>query len=186
MIQSPLSFNHSLLKDFLEKGHTVIDATVGNGHDFLFLLKHIGPTGKAYGFDIQQAAIDSTEEACQSLKSAPSYQLIHDSHANILQYVEKDSVHAIMFNLGYLPKGDKSIITKPDSTIDAIAAGLKALKQNGIMTLMIYYGHEGGNDERIAVENYLTSLNQKAYTVMRYQPLNQQNTPPYLIIIEKL
>ena len=49
--------------------------------------------------------------------------LIHDGHENILNDIPSDiigNVDAAIFNLGYLPKGDKSIVTKPETTIQAI------------------------------------------------------------------
>ena len=51
---------HNLIKDVLHPGDIAIDATVGNGHDTLFLVEQVSPSGKVFGFDIQQAAIDST------------------------------------------------------------------------------------------------------------------------------
>ena len=42
-------------------GDAVIDATMGNGHDTLFLSEMVGKTGKVYAFDIQPEALASTE-----------------------------------------------------------------------------------------------------------------------------
>lgn len=186
MIQSPLAFNHSILKNHIQDGATVIDATVGNGNDFIFLMKQVGSSGKVIGFDIQQSAVDKTREKVQSISTSTQTQILLDSHENLLNYVEKNFISAIVFNLGYLPKGDKSIITKPTSTISAIEAGLKALEPRGLMTIMIYHGHEGGAEERHEVETYLSKLDQQHFTIMRYQPVNQKNSPPYLLIIQKL
>ncbi len=52
-------------------------------------------------------------------------------------------MHAI-FNLGYLPKGDKSIVTKPDTTIQAINALLSLMSIEGIIVFVIYHGHSEG------------------------------------------
>lgn len=185
MVLNPLAFNHSILKNHIQAGDLVVDATVGNGHDFLFLMKRVGPSGKVIGFDIQEQAIETTEAKISELNNPSAYQLVHDSHANLSSYVSSESLSAIVFNLGYLPRADKSIITQAPSTLTAIKSGLKALKPGGMMTIMVYWGHPGGQEERQAVEGYLQNLSQDLYTILRYQPVNQINCPPYLLIIEK-
>ena len=54
------------------------------------------------------------------------------------------------------------------------------------MAIMIYYGHDGGDMEKDAVLEYVIGLDQRVFTVMLYQPLNQINTPPFLVMLEKL
>ena len=51
---------------------------------------------------------------------------------------------------------------------------------------MIYYGHEGGDQEKDAVLHFVQNLDQRLFTAMLYQPLNQINQPPFLVMIEKL
>lgn len=51
---------------------------------------------------------------------------------------------------------------------------------------MIYYGHEGGDREKDAVLDFVAQLDQTLFTAMLYQPLNQVNTPPFLVMIERL
>lgn len=51
---------------------------------------------------------------------------------------------------------------------------------------MVYYGHEGGDREKDALFDYLEKLNQNMLTVMTYQAINQINTPPFLLMIEKI
>jgi hypothetical protein len=70
--------------------------------------------------------------------------------------VEPGSVSAVMFNLGYLPRGDHAIITQSDSTVPAIAAAVKALRDGGVMTVLCYRGHAGGPEEYAAVERLLS------------------------------
>ena len=50
---------HATLAAIISEGDITIDATVGNGHDTLFLARHVGASGTVYGFDIQEAALDS-------------------------------------------------------------------------------------------------------------------------------
>ena len=51
---------------------------------------------------------------------------------------------------------------------------------------MIYYGHEGGELEKDAVLDFVSQLPQQEFTATIYRTLNQVNTPPFLVMIEKL
>lgn len=54
---------HSLWKHVLRKGDVVIDATCGNGHDTLALLRMVADKtggGCVYAMDIQKVALEST------------------------------------------------------------------------------------------------------------------------------
>lgn len=53
----------SVWRSLVQKGDTVVDATCGNGHDTLALLKMVANgsgRGCVYGMDIQQSAIENT------------------------------------------------------------------------------------------------------------------------------
>ena len=54
MLQTALHFSHSLLEEILQPGDHVIDATMGNGYDTVFMAEKIGKTGHVYSFDIQK------------------------------------------------------------------------------------------------------------------------------------
>ena len=61
MLQTALHFSHSLLEEILQPGDHVIDATMGNGYDTVFMAEKIGKTGHVYSFDIQKEALLSTK-----------------------------------------------------------------------------------------------------------------------------
>ena len=63
---------------------------------------------------------------------------------------------------------------------------LDRLEVGGRLAIMIYYGHDGGDMEKDAVLEYVIGLDQRDFTAMLYQPLNQINTPPFLVMLEKL
>ena len=93
--------------------------------------------------------------------------MIHDGHENILNDIPSDiigNVDAAIFNLGYLPKGDKSIVTKPETTIQAIESIFKLLSTEGIIVLVIYHGHEEGQIERDELLKYLENFDQVKHT----------------------
>ena len=56
----------------------------------------------------------------------------------------------------------------------------------GRLAIMIYYGHEGGSREKDAVLDFVKGLDQTVFTAMLYQPLNQVNTPPFLVMVERM
>lgn len=179
-----LPFSKQLLAATVLRGETVVDATAGNGNDTFFLAELIGEDGRVFAFDIQQEALKSTATRLDMLKDRVT--LVLDSHANVDQYVIKP-IGGAMFNLGYLPYSeDRSVITKPASTIEAIHKLLGMLKKGGIITISVYDGHEGGAEERDALLSYVKSLHQADVHVIRYELLNQRNNPPFLIAIEKV
>ncbi|MEZ7170611.1 class I SAM-dependent methyltransferase [Sporosarcina sp. OR05] len=179
-----LPFAKRLLAETVVAGETVVDATAGNGNDTVFLAELIGEEGKVFAFDIQQAALCATKERLAGL--ANRVDLVLDSHAHVDRYVQKP-IGGAMFNLGYLPySDDPTIITKPESTIEAIHKLLALLKKGGIITVSVYDGHEGGPQERDALLQYVKTLRQADVHVIRYELLNQRNNPPFLIAIEKV
>lgn len=179
-----LPYAKTLLSEHITEQSIVIDATCGNGHDTLFLAQHV-TKGTIYAFDIQQQAIEATKD---KVKTFSNVNLIHDSHINVKNYVadaHKGHIDAAIFNLGYLPKGDKQIVTQPHSTILAIKRIFEMLTPEGIIVLVIYPGHDEGKIERDEVLNYLTTLDQQIAHVLQYQYINQQNDPPFICAIEK-
>ena len=60
-----LPYSHTLMEKAASNGDIVVDGTVGNGNDTVFLAKLVGPTGKVYGFDIQKEAIERTKNGCK-------------------------------------------------------------------------------------------------------------------------
>jgi len=173
-----------LLPQWVHEGDVVIDATCGNGNDTLTLAHLIGTNGKVYGFDIQELAIASTEKKLIKNEVVERASLICDSHALMKEHV-KEEVDFIIFNLGYLPRADKTITTLVDSTLKAIEAGLDLLKLHGIMVVVIYPGHEEGYEEKNVILEYVQNLDQQRIDVMKIDFVNQKNNPPIVIALEK-
>ncbi len=177
-----------LAKDFIRKtlheGDVAIDATVGNGNDTIFLCKQVGESGRIYGFDIQEMAINSTIKKLEKYNFHKRTVLVRDGHENLTKYV-KEKVSAIMFNLGYLPGGNHEITTNYSSTILGVKAGIELLKPNGIITIVIYPGHAEGYREKEEVLNFLSEANQDVIDVLKLEFINQVNNPPILLAIEK-
>ncbi|MGT2895200.1 class I SAM-dependent methyltransferase [Streptococcus entericus] len=180
MIQRPIHLSHEFLAEVLDKDAVAVDATMGNGNDTAFLA---GLAGQVYAFDVQELALVKTQERLASL-GLTNVHLIHAGHEQVDQYVTR--LRAAIFNLGYLPSADKSVITQPETTISALGKILDRLEVGGRVSIMIYYGHEGGEMEKDSVLAFVKQLDQTVFTAMLYQPLNQKNHPPFLVMIERL
>lgn len=186
MILTALKYSHELLKEIVNPGDTVIDATTGNGHDTVFLAKLVGETGHVFGFDIQKVAIENTRNRLEAEQLDTSVTLIEKGHETIHQLIPlEQEIQAAIFNLGYLPSGDKNIITHASTTILAIEGILERLNTGGRIILVVYYGHTGGVPEKSALTTFVQELPQELYTVLSYQFINQKNQPPLLLVIEK-
>lgn len=185
-----LSIAQDWVSHVVNKGDTVIDATVGNGHDTLFLAQAVGTGGKVIGFDVQAEATDQTRALLvkQGVQDGVDFgecvSLHTVCHSQIYQYIQEE-ISAAMFNLGYLPLSDKSVITQTDTTLKAIQQCLDLLAYKGIVTIVCYPGHEGGADEAQAVDDWAQSLPTPAYTVLKAVPHNPRSPAPYLIGIQK-
>lgn len=179
-----LELSHQLIRERVKTGDIVIDATLGRGKDTVFLANLVGDNGKVYGFDIQKEAIDSTRKILEEEQIIDRVEIIFDSHEKLKVYIDKP-VKAVMFNLGYLPSGNKDIITKDTSSIKAIKAALNLLEDDGIITVVVYIEHDDGLESR-GINDFLTTLPQNEVSVIKYQFINQINYPSYLVAIEKV
>ncbi len=185
MMKKPLLFARELVGLTLKEGDTAVDATCGNGHDTLFLAELVGKTGSVLAFDIQQEALKNTKNRLSQAGLAHRVSLIHASHASLSSYISAVP-SAIMFNLGYLPGGDHQMKTDTQSTLLALEVSVSAIKKGGVITIMAYTGHPGGEEEYSAVFEYLSALPQQEFSVLSYQPINQRNNPPVLLAVFRI
>ncbi|WP_416827763.1 class I SAM-dependent methyltransferase [Ectobacillus polymachus] len=187
-LEGILPFARTLLKAAVSQGDICVDATMGNGHDTCMLAELVGESGTVYAFDIQEQALEHTKALLDEKHLEHRAVLIHDSHGNLARHLPEHThgnITGAIFNLGYLPGGDKSIVTKPESTIAAITQLLAVMAAEGIIVLVIYHGHPEGKVERDSILSFVNGLDQKQAHVLRYEFVNQQNDPPFIIAIEK-
>ncbi|HEY2419764.1 MAG TPA: class I SAM-dependent methyltransferase [Neobacillus sp.] len=184
-----LPFAQNLFAKAVKDGDIVVDATLGNGHDTVYLAELIGEKGKIYGFDIQDEAIQATKKRLSSqgmLDRAIIFQAGHENLTSKIPLEHHGKVTGAIFNLGYLPGGDKTIVTKPETTISAVKQLLEVMASEGIIVLVIYHGHPGGAFERDSILQFCRNIDQKAAQVLQYQFINQQNSPAFIVAIEKM
>lgn len=175
---------HDLCGQVVAAGDVVIDATVGNGHDTLFLARRVGNTGKVYGFDRQTEAIRETSRRLEQAGVAHAV-LLHADHAEMRASIPPEHhgrVAAVMLNLGYLPGGDKSFVTETASTLPAIEQGLELLKSGGVLTALCYPGHPGGAAETAAVTRLLAGLADEEFEFKEYRAVASPAAPVLLAV----
>jgi 16S rRNA C1402 N4-methylase RsmH len=184
-----LDFAHSVAGRAVEEGGVAVDATVGNGHDTLFLAQSVGPAGEVIGFDVQDEAL---AEARRRLRAGEepqaSVQFVQAGHETMAQAVPEEAkgrVGAVMFNLGYLPGGDHSVTTAPETTRRALDVSTTILRPGGVITVVAYTGHEGGVEEARAVDAWVRALPQSSFRAISYRLANATNDPPRLFAVEK-
>jgi len=179
----------SILDQVINIGDTVIDATVGNGHDTLYLANKVGRQGKVYGFDIQQSALDTCYQRLKDNNVLHQVSLHHAGHevmpVILPERLHIEQINAIMFNLGYLPGGDKAKTTHSSTTLSALVFALQALKCGGIISLIAYTGHTGGREECETIKSWIATLDQQLYKTSITIPENKNHSPPELVIIRK-
>ncbi|PPD23301.1 MAG: SAM-dependent methyltransferase [Methylobacter sp.] len=172
----------------LKAGDAVIDATVGNGFDTLFLAKCVAPGGQVFGFDIQAQALENAKAKIPGDLVASLYwrQNCHSAMSEHLPVSLHGRIKAVMFNLGYLPGADKTIITRPCSTLSALKQAVELISLNGAITVVAYPGHAGGGNECATVAEFCRNLNPLQFRLAIIDSISATPTAPKLFQIEKI
>ena len=180
--ERPTQMAHREVEAVLRPGDLAIDATAGNGHDTVFLAERVGDTGKVLAFDVQAEAIAAARARVADLAGRVDF--IHGSHVELSEHAAPGSVAAVMFNLGYLPGADHSLITKVAETIPALLAASSLLSAGGLITIVCYPGHPGGEEEMRAVIEWASNLD-SGWQVAKYEKLGTLKLSPVLLGIQK-
>lgn len=179
-----LEVEKNFLIPHIKKGGVAVDFTMGNGHDTLWLSEAMGENGKVYAFDIQPQALESSRRLLESENAPRNYTLILDSHSNVKDYVS-EKICIGMFNLGFLPGGDKSITTKRDTTMVAIRAAIDLLDDDGALLIAVYPGHAEGTIEGELIEEELSKLNRKEICASKFKIVNSPTSPFFFVVEHK-
>lgn len=172
------------LRQVVQQGDTVVDATMGNGHDTLMLAQLVGETGHVVGFDVQAQAVESSRRLleCEGVISRCTLHVL--GHEHMAEQVN-GPVRAVVFNLGWLPGGDKSVTTLWETTKTAVTAALSLLEKGGVVTICAYPGHAAGDYERAQLMEFLSALRPQEYNVLHHRFLNAGPGAPECFIIQR-
>ena len=163
---------HWILEHNLKKDAVTLDATCGNGKDTKFLAEH---SKRVYAFDIQEEAVKTSKAYCAEFSNIL---FIHDTHAHIKDYVD-EPLDAVIFNFGYLPGSDHSVMTKTASSLEAVKQSLDLLYDDGILVLA-FYPHEEGRKEKEAITSWIMQ-NRLLWTVYE----TKKPDAPVLYLVSK-
>ncbi len=133
-----------------------MDATCGNGHDTLFLCRALAGRGFVLGIDIQKAALLRTRG--RLAEHGLEARLLHGDHRRLAGHLDEAGlarIDAAIFNLGYLPGGDRTLTSRPESTVGALRACLARGAPGFRLAVTAYRGHAGGADEERAVRAFM-------------------------------
>ena len=174
-----------ILRRAVRPGDAVADATMGNGHDTLFLCSLVGETGKVYAFDIQRDAVAATRARLAEAGVADRAELFCLGHEHLAEKVP-GPVRAVVFNLGWLPGGDHGITTRTETTLRAVEQALALLLPLGVLVLCAYPGHGEGAREREALDRFFTALSPREYNVLRHTFLNAGPGAPVCYAVQRM
>ena len=88
-----------VLRQVVQPGDTVVDATLGNGHDTLMLCELVGETGHVIGFDIQPDAVERTRARLADAGMLSRCTLYAEGHEHLSERVTVP-IRTATFNLG--------------------------------------------------------------------------------------
>lgn len=171
------------LRERVQPGDIVVDATCGNGQDTLILAELVGERGKVFAFDLQETAMERTRERLGAAGLLDRVQLVHAGHERMAGFVS-EGLRAVVFNLGYLPSGDREVTTTAKTTLVALTAGAGLLVEGGILLIAVYTGHDGGM-EWSAVREWAAALDPKSFNVWQSRQLNRSEAAPFLVLVER-
>ena len=184
LFESAVEIAHDLLTRVVGPGDTVVDCTAGNGKDTAFLAGLVGDAGTVYAFDIQDQALQNTRTRLETEGLLARVNLVAAGHENLDLHVSR-GLKAAVFNLGFLPSGNKSLITRPSSTVTALEKAAELLNTGGLLVVVVYTGHRGGTEESSAVDSFFGGLPRVHWDVIRLVFPNRGSSPPYLISAQK-
>ncbi len=184
-----IALSHRVVEQALVLGDSAVDATVGNGHDTAHLARCVGSEGRVLGLDIQDAALTETYRLLEAEGLCDQVRLFLEDHRDLARLirtqlgVRQPRLRAVMFNLGYLPGGDESVTTKAETTVIGLEAALAALPRDGVITVVLYSGHEQGPEEVETVLNWARDeVPQRIARTWHFSPWNAQSPPSLLVI----
>lgn len=188
---SPIHLAHAYWKDYLTAGDTAIDATCGNGHDTLFIANCcISETkGKLYSIDIQKQALEQARTLLS--KALPKRSLervvfIQGCHSHFPKEIAARTVKLIVYNLGYLPGGDKNVTTSFETTLRSIEEAMTLITNDGLISITCYPGHPAGKIEQGKILELVKQLDPWKWISCHHVWTNRNQAPSLILLQRKV
>lgn len=182
---------------FSKGAFTLLDGTCGNGHDTLFLAETASPFLQNHpqaqvnllAFDIQATAVNNTRQRIQG-QAFPQNLILsyfNEGHEQAARHCPPNAPLILaVYNLGFLPGSDKTVITTPENSLASFQGLLSLMPPRGMFVIHAYGGHEGGFEEVEAVRHWAASLPENQWTARCYETITPVKNPESLFVIEKI
>jgi tRNA G37 N-methylase Trm5 len=186
LFQSHLDLAHHYWKKIVKPGDIVIDATCGNGYDTLFLAQLLleDEKGLLIAIDKQPEAIEAVKArlAAQiSGRRLPCIRYETRCHSRFPDDLDKESVALAVYNLGYLPGGDKTMTTMCPTTHQSLEAALPLIQHGGAVSITCYPGHSEGKREEEMIIEFSSNLDPRIWSCCLHKWCNRRLSPSLLI-----
>lgn len=183
---------HSVWKCVVQKGDAVIDATCGNGYDTFAMLKMVADKsqkGRVYALDLQDVALQNTRSLLDESLDDNEKELVElfaTCHSKMEEVLPRNiTVRLVAFNLGYLPGGDKTMITKSETTLLGLEAAERVVAPGGLISLLVYVGHPGGREEFETVQAFASRLPVDKWSSCKLEMLNKPLAPIIFFLFKR-
>ena len=176
-----LALQKQFLLSHIGEGDRVVDFTMGNGYDTVFLSNTVGETGSVTAFDIQPSALESTSANLRRSGCPANWRLICASHHRAPEFV-MEPIKAGVFNLGYLPgSGNKALTTARSTTLPAVKSALEMLDVGGVLLVAVYPGHPEGAAEGRELSEYFSTISRFKFSITQIRLLNSPESPFFMV-----
>jgi hypothetical protein len=187
LFYSHLDLAHQYWERVVQTGDKVIDATSGNGYDTLKLaqLALNEQEGTVYAMDIQPIAIERTKEYLSSSLTSQQYTrvcFLVRCHSQFPKEIEPHTIRLIVYNLGYLPGGNKELTTSNSTTLKSLQEAQHLIMPGGVISLTCYSGHSEGSFEKEALLDYVSILPKTEWSCCHHEWMNRRQAPSLLIL----
>lgn len=171
----------------LRSGDIAVDATCGNGFDTAALAKLLLPqlSGSLFAMDLQDKAIVATKQRVAAevgQEAALGVTFLRQCHSQFPLSLLPATVKLIVYNLGYLPGGDKTVTTQGASTLASLGAALPLIAPGGAISITCYPGHPAGAEELAAILSWAVSLDYRLWGCCHHHWVNRPLSPTWLLL----
>ncbi len=183
-----LEFATNYWNSVLREGDSAVDATCGNGKDTQRIAKLLSGNGRLIALDIQKQAIEHTRaHLLQSLPQEQSHRvmLIQQSHVSFPIQTNHCNIKIVVYNLGYLPGGNKEFTTKVENTLISLERASSLILPGGLISVMCYPGHPEGAKETQALYSFAEALSKKMWLALHHFYPQQPKRPMLFIFRRK-
>ncbi len=174
---------HQLWKEHLKSQGNAVDATCGRGSDLFALadLLLFPPyTSKIFVYDIQKRALEIAKMRAKMWLSPHQMDRIIwlERCHSMLGKAEVDlAICLIVYNLGYLPGGNRELTSCAATTIESLKQATQILQPRGAISIMCYPGHFEGGKETSQVLEFAEQLSSENWRVSEYRHYDKPLAP---------